>query len=629
MNRTRTLWIVLIAALTAAPLFAQYQQSPYLDGMDLPPVEDRIPVDPLVIAPGTYGMTEIGEYGGIFSGQASDAPNTQGMTNVAIPFWGEAKMERPEVLPLGFKSIEASNGNRVFTVKLRTGLRWSDGEPYTTEDYLFWWEDYANNPELNPAIPGWLVQGDALAEITAIDDVTLRIEFPNPYPAFDIAFGARQERQAMGMAKHYLSQFHKDYVDADQLAASVAAGGFEDWIQLFQARRDVYVQSNPDAPSMVPWVPSTGIEATPVIWTRNPYYWAVDSAGNQLPYMDEQHTQIVPDASARDLRVLAGEVTVASVPLPKVEIHKQAADAGDLQLISFPFRGDLSERTLSFNWFAQDPFKAELFRDKRFRLAISYWAPRQLISDLEFEGLAPLRQIGVSDPESPWYVEELATLAVDRDLDMANALLDEMGLTDRDADGFRLGPDGRPITLTIFSIATWFDDTWALLVEELPKIGFKGNFRGVGWGGQTEVLNNMEWEIIGWQSLTGYANRDWPSNFGGGSASLHPSSTWSRPWYLWLTTGGAQGEQPPAFAQEMWDLAQAAKSAESDAELDETIIALQKLQAEYLIGTDLVQFAPRFRAYAADIGNVQEWFIQMPTIYYHKDAAERAKTLGG
>ena len=307
----------------------------------------------------------------------------------------------------------------------------------------------------------------------------------------------------------------------------------------------------------------------------------------------------------------------------------KAADRGDLQMISFPFRGDLAERTLSFNWFALDEFKAEMFSDKRFRLAISYWAPRQLISDLEFEGLAPLRQIGVSDPSSPWYVEELATLAVERDLDMANALLDEMGLTNKDADGFRLGPDGKPITLTILSIATWFDDTWTLLVEELPKIGFKGNFRGVGWGGQGEVVDNMDWEILGWQSLTGYANRDWPSNFGGSWNSLYPSKSWSLPWYTWITSGGERGEQPPDWAQEMWDLSQAAKSAESDEELTEKIIALQKLQAEYLIGIDLLQFARRFRVYAPDIGNVQEWFIQMPTIYYHKDAEERAKTLGG
>ena len=622
----RTFGLLLMAA---APLFGQYQQSPYLEGMDLPPVEERVPVDPLVIAPGTYGMTEIGLFGGIYASQAPDAANAQGMTNVAIPFWGEAKMERPEVLPLAFKSIESANGNRVFTITMRTGLRWSDGEPYTTEDYLFWFEDVASNPELSAAIPGWLTQGDAVVEMTAVDDVTLRFEFPNPYPGFDIAFGARQERQAMGNAKHYLTQFHKSYADADTLAAKVDAGGFEDWTQLFNAKADRRVNANPDNPTMVPFVPSTGIEATPVVWTRNAYYWSVDSEGNQLPYMDEQHTQIIPDGSARDLRVLAGEISVASVGLPKVEIHKQAADRGDLQMISFPFRGDLAERTLSFNWFALDEFKAEMFSDKRFRLAISYWAPRQLISDLEFEGLAPLRQIGVSDPSSPWYVEELATLAVERDLDMANALLDEMGLTNKDADGFRLGPDGKPITLTILSIATWFDDTWTLLVEELPKIGFKGNFRGVGWGGQGEVVDNMDWEILGWQSLTGYANRDWPSNFGGSWNSLYPSKSWSLPWYTWITSGGERGEQPPDWAQEMWDLSQAAKSAESDEELTEKIIALQKLQAEYLIGIDLLQFARRFRVYAPDIGNVQEWFIEMATIYFHKDAEERAKTLGG
>lgn len=433
----------------------------------------------------------------------------------------------------------------------------------------------------------------------------------------------------MAYPKHYLTQFHKGYADATELAAKVEAGGFEDWTQLFKAKADHTGAANPDNPSMLPFVPSTGIEATPIVWTRNPYYWQVDSAGNQLPYMDEVHNQIIPDGSARDLRALAGEISVANVGLSKVEIYKQAADRGDLQMINFPFKGDLAERTVAFNWFAKDEFKAEMFSDVRFRLAFSYWAPRQLISDLEFEGLAPLRQIGVSFPESPWYVEELATLAVDRDLDKANALLDEMGLTKKDSEGFRLGPDGKRITLTIFSIAGWFDDTWTLMVEELPKIGFEGNYRGVGWGGQGEVVDNLDWEILGWQSLTGYANRDWPSNFGGSWSSLAPSKSWSLPWYDYIQSGGERGEQPPAWAQEMWDLGESAKAAESDQELTDTIISIQKLLAEHLIGIDLLQFARRFRAYSSDIGNVQSWFIQMPTLYYHRDAELRAKTLGG
>ena len=607
-----------------------YHESPYLGNVEgLLSTEKRIPMDPVIVNPGTFGMSELGQFGGVFSVQGPRWSEVRYGINGIVPFRETGAQRRSDLLPGPFKSVEALNGNRVFTAKLRTCLRWSDGDLSTTEDILFWWNDYVRNPDFGRGIPDWLVQGDAVATISALDDVTLRIEFPNPYPGFDIAFQAFQATHQMAIPKHYLKDFHKSYANEEMLSQYVEAAGFEDWTQLFNFHRDPVVGPETATPMIAPWVGPSRLQLTSTIWSRNPYYYAVDSEGMQLPYMDEQHVHITPNAGGRDLRVLTGEISVASVGLPKVEIHKEAADRGDVQMIPFSFLGDHAERTLSFNWFAQDPFKAEMFRDKRFRLAMSYWAPRQLISDLEFDGLAPLRQIGVSDPSSPWYVEELATLAVERDLDKANALLDEIGLTNKDADGFRLDPDGNRITLTIVSIAGWFDDTWSLLIEELPKIGFKGEFRGVGWGGRGEVIDNLDWEIIGWQSLTGYGNRDWPSNFGGDYSSLHPSNTWSRPWYLWLNSGGAQGEQPPAFAQEMWDLAQGAKLAETDEQLTDRIIALQKLQAEHLIGIDLVQLAPRFRVYAPDIGNTQESFLHLPAIYYHKDPMERAKTLGG
>ena len=604
-----------------------YHQSAYLNGKGLPPVDQRVPNEPLVVAPGTYGMTEIGQFGGIYAGVAPDAPNAQGMTDMSLPFWGDAKVERPTVLPLAYKSMEASNGNRTFTLRLREGAKWSDGSPYTARDLQFWFEDFALNPELTPAIPGWLTQGEQIATLTVIDDYTVRMDFPNPYPGFDVAFGSRVERQATELPFTYLSQFHKSYATATELASRISAGGFEEWTQLFAFHRDHYGQYNKDRPSMMPWTANSGIEATPITWVRNPYFWMVDSAGNQLPYMDEQHIQIVPDAAAQSLRALAGEVTVANIPASDVELAQQAATAGKIQMVTVPFPGDLANNSITFNWFTPDPFKRQMFRDVRFRQAISYWAPREEINQLIFEGLAPIRQTGVNDPSSAWYVPELNNLAKNRDIAKANALLDEMGLTRKNADGIRLDANGRPITLTIFSIGGWFDDTWTLMIEELPKIGLQGNFRGVGWGAQTDVLNAMDFEVMGWQSFTGYANRDWPSAFGGGTQTLHPSNAWSRPWFQWLTSGGSQGEEPPAFAKEMWRLSEAAKSAESDAQLTQLIVALQKLQAQHLIGIELIGFTPRFRALQADVGNPQgEWFIQNKAIYFHKSAAQRAMT---
>jgi peptide/nickel transport system substrate-binding protein len=523
-----------------------------------------------------------------------------------------------------------------WTFYMREGMKWSDGDDYTADDLLFWFENVQGDNEASmqyreAGAMNRNAVADATERLEKVDDYTLRFHLKAPDPRFEWLVGQRSERELLNVDAHYLPQFHPAGGDAEALAARVAAGGFDTWMQLFEDRRDRMGNTNPDKPHLMPWGPSNPPPANPAVFSANPYNFAVDDRGHQLPYLETQRYFLVSDGEAQKLRLLSGGDSWGIIKtLESLPLAKRAQEDGKIMFQLTP-KGDAYKSTVTlFNMNAREEWKAELFRDVRFRQAYSLFIPRQKISDIMYGGAA-LPTLGgfMYETDHPWYLPELGqSPLIEQDLDRANALLDEL-LPNKDADGFRLGPDGQPITLTIFSIATWFDDTWSLLVEELPKIGFKGNFRGVGWGAQGEVVNNMDWEIIGWQSLTDYANRDWPSRFGGPWASLTPSNSWSRPWYLWLTTGGAQGEQPPAFAQEMWDVAQAAKSAESDEVLTEKIIRLQQLQAEYLIGTDLVQFAHRFRAYASDVGNVQEWFIQMPTIYFHRDQAERDKTLGG
>ena len=598
-------------------------QSPYLDEWLLEPMDERLPVSPLIVCPGQYGMSQLGYFGGILSTVAPDGSQSLRMSEPAAFFLDQSDTNlMTGLLPI-IESLHPSDDNRTFTVRLRTGLRWSDGEPYTTEDLLFWWNDYVNDPYLGAPVPQWLVQGDEIAEITGIDAITLRISFNNPYPAFDVALD-RQRGGTVALPKHYFSRFHPSYAAVESLSSDVTDAGFEDWTDLFQVHHRRFLHGHPDLPSMEPWVTSELSEDVR-IRVRNPYYPVVDCAFRQLPYMDEQHTHFIPNAQFREQLVLSGAFTVDEVPWSRYGAFRRAADAGNIQLSSFPYRRGASEQTLSFNWFADDSFKADMFRDKRFRMALNYWVPRDLIRQHELDRWRQYPGLKTVYTEAPW--SRMPQVNEERDIDRANELLDEMGLDRRDMQGYRLGPDGEPIVLAITSVSKAAAEGWHVLIDELPKIGFKGRFRSVDSGGHGDVVDGRGWELLGWMRTIGYGARDWTSRHGGSWSTWHPSKSWSLPWYQWIESGGRWGEQPPAWAQRMWDLGQSAKFAETDEELEKTLIELRELHANQLIALDLLHVEPSLRAFGPDVGNIVSWYSQAQIMYYHAAQDKRSVTL--
>ena len=265
-----------------------FKESPLLAAMvargELPPVEDRLPREPIVLG------REIGNYGGTaYMGNAWPAA-----LYGAIPFavfgfrvpehtWGLYPYTSLA------KDVQVSDGGRTWTVTLREGHKWSDGMPFTSDDVIFWWEDVYTMEE-PPAFWTWAQQnskvgpegGSLYKDIVAVDDVTIRFEYTQPTAILETVWAG----SAYAMyPRHYYSQFHPRYADADELEAMVKEGGFESWETLFAHQVDSGGQRIVGRPIHLPWTLAQGTPGD-IVMERNPYYWAVDPAGNQLPYID-------------------------------------------------------------------------------------------------------------------------------------------------------------------------------------------------------------------------------------------------------------------------------------------------------------------------------------------------------
>ena len=562
---------------------------------ELPPVEERLPEEPLVLGPGdAFGFESLGQYGGVIEQDTGDATGVQAHVDAApMAFDGR------RLLPLVWKSCTHSDDFRVWTIELRRGMKWSDGHPYTTEDVIFWYEAVCKNRELTPLPEGWMLEDGEPFRIEKVDDVTFRCIFKKPRLNF-LAPIRTGNADLMGCPKHYLSQFHPQYASRKQLDELIADAGMDSWTQLWEARFDRVNNSNPERPVLYPWLVKVPIPANPARYERNPYFWIVDSQGRQLPYADELRYTIVGNDERMKLRMVLGLVSFARISLNAAELAKLQADKGNIRIGLSPPPGDINAYTLAFNLLAPDPFRRELLNDRRFRFAMSLQMPRHLINEIIDNGMTQPKQIGVSDPTHPWYNEKLANAHLAYDLDEANRLLDEMGLTDRNADGMRLTPDGEPIVLTFI---TTDHHQWQpaaeIIAEQLHKVGLKANLRLVTWTGQLSAVQEAKWDLWLHQDLMGYPYA-WPDRM----EAVRPSQWNGYQWYRWMDTGGQAGIEPPSLMKQCWGRWQAAQSAATEQELTEAIQWLQTTAADQLWAVGVNSFPPQLWVIAPHIRNV-------------------------
>ncbi|MCR8723510.1 ABC transporter substrate-binding protein [Frigidibacter sp. ROC022] len=553
-------------ALTSGASFAAAKEAPELAAMvakgDLPPLAERIGENPMVVTP----ADRIGSYGGMWRRGLRGSSDHNGILrcvgNNGLTRWD---MDFTKVEPNVAAGWDVSDDARTFVFHLRKGMKWSDGQPFTADDVVFSIEDCVKNPELYSSVPSILTSGGKPATVTKIDDETVQFQFEEPYALFLEQLATPLGQHPTLFCKHYASQFLPKY--NDKLDDMVKAEGLSSWADLFRAKNgDIEIPSrwaNPEKPVLDPWVveePYVG-GATRVIVKRNPYFWQIDTEGNQLPYLDGINFGISQDVESLMLDVISGKIDLQERHINSLANKPTLAantEKGDYHLMELvPSSANVC--SIYLNMCHKDPKMRAIFEQKDFRVAMSLAMDREEIIDLIYLGQSEPYQTGPR-PSHPWYFEKLSRQFTERDLDKANALLDGIGLDKKDGSGMRLRPDGEKLFFSVDVIPTLYPD----LVDVLELV--KSHWAEIGVDIKVNSIERALYYSRG--DANDHDAQVWPGP-GGLDPMFDPrdyfaahtqGSRYAVPWAQWYVSNGTQGEEPPESQKQRMKLYDQAKA---------------------------------------------------------------------
>jgi len=435
----------------------------------LPPIAERLPKQPLVVDLKAKGR-EPGTPGGDLNtliGRAKDAR--------LINVWGYTRLvgydEELNIVPDILESVEVED-DRVFTLHLREGHKWSDGEPFTSEDIRYWWEDIVGEERLTPSGPDpFMLVGGKPPKFEVVDETTVRFTWDGPNPLF-LPTLAKARPPFIYRPAHYLKQFHIKYGDEAEIQALVDKYRVSSWAAVHNGLDEMYDAKNPNMPTLQPWKFRSDGDGQRYVMVRNPYYHRVDSEGHQLPYID-QVIMSVTDGRLIATKTQAGEsdLQARGLSLSDATVLKRGEAEQDYKTLLWPL-SYASQVALYPNLTVKDPTWRTLLRDTRFRHALSLAINREHINRAIYLGLGKPGNNTVL-PESPLFSEADFTAWAELDIDKANALLDEIGLTERDKDGVRLLPNGKPAEIIVETAGESQEqlDVLELIKGDWAKIG--------------------------------------------------------------------------------------------------------------------------------------------------------------
>ena len=521
----------------------------------LPPIEQRLPEEPMVVGPGTYMTTENlpdwqpGKYGGTLRAAhsvANWAPDIFVMDDE--PLVMAPKIGDQGIVGSVVKDFKVENDNQDFTFFMRKGLKWSDGEPVTSEDVRFTYEDILLNDKITPVFPAKFRNGFKADEepmtLEVIDDYTFKVHFTKPYGGFlrALAIEGWVGYTDFINPAHFLKQYHIKYTPLDdpKMQEQLTKLNLKDeWWQVFaQMRCQNWDLTNPrcvNYPSLYPWIGVPSGNANVLSFERNPYYFKVDTKGQQLPYIDKLVSQQVENVEMVNMKVLTGDVDFLreSTALVKIPLYKENEEKAGFKVALLDMHVDSSG--LMMNQTFDDPDWQKVSQDLRFRQALSLAVNRQELIDTIYYGYAslPLKTVG----------EEFTKY----DPAAANKLLDDMGLTNKDADGIRQYASGKPISILLECGAQAPDlvPVADLVSQYLKDVGIKVTVKQIDstLHGQKGSANELQmWDM--WSHDIGW----------GGDITLGNVARAGRMWENWRTTLGKEGTEPPDWIKQAIDI---------------------------------------------------------------------------
>ncbi len=596
---------------TTAAWAVEYKQAPMLDELvkagTLPPVAERLPKNPRIVTP----VEKVGKYGGTWRSGMVGGSDRNWLFRMAgyEPLLAWDREWSGKVIPNLAAEITNSADAKEYTIKLRDGLKWSDGKPYTSDDIGFFINDIAGNKELLANGVDWLMSGGEAGKFEKIDDTTFKITFKEPYGVFPQKLASVYGVQMTMMAKHYCSQFQPAY-NKDGIDALIKEAGVANWTELFIKKCAVDTEANerwqnPDRPTMEPWVikdPYIG-GATLVTLKRNPYYFKVDPEGNQLPYIDDLSVSVNADKQTLVLKVVNGEIDYQDRHVnanANRAVFTDAAEKAQIHLSDGP-NADMNTTIISFNLTHKDPVKREIFNNKDFRIGLSYAIDRQAIIDAAFVGQGEPWQ-AAPRKESPYYNERLAKQYTEYDVAKSNEHLDK-AFPKKDGEGFRLGPDGKRITFNIMVIPALGDflDSTQLTAQYWQAVGVDAKVQTVD---RTLFYDRKD--------ANDHDAAVFLGSGGMGDALFEPTfyfpfwneTLFAVPWGNWYASGGKAGEEPSAAAKKQMDLYREILRSADVAKQNELMQQLLNIAADEFYAIGINSPGPLFAAVKNNLHNV-------------------------
>ena len=587
----------------------------------LPPVAERVSLEPMVIKP----LHETGKYGGTwhraFAGPGDGENGNRIVSTDKILFWDYAGTKRA---PSVAKDWKVSDDGKTTTVYLRKGMKWSDGQPFSADDFMFWYEDIYQNKDLVPTPTPELSVNGKPGKMEKVDETTIVFKFDEPNYLFeDILAGstligggqaARQSNPAYFFGAytpaHYIKQFLPKYTPVDQLNQKAKAAGFDSWKSFLQNKLDW--QQNVELPVLGPWKTTSPISTPNWVLERNPYYWAVDTDGNQLPYIDKISMALAQDLEVLNLRAIAGEYDFQErhtemIKLP-VFLQNQAKSNYKVHLDPALNGADCALHVVQC--YTGDSEIAGWLSNKDFRHAISLGIDRDQLNETFWLGTGTPGSVAPAENSLYSPGPEYRTKWCTHDVKQANDLLDKLGLTQKDSEGYRQRKDGkgrlRIELATVGGQFIPFTQIGEMIRDQWKSIGIQGDVKEMErtlafTRSQNDELQIMLWANDGSEMLYLFPRHALPVD----PTEAHMGAAYAK----WYASNGQSGKKPadPEMLKAM-DLFRSA-TGQKDQDRVNTAKEIWKIivEQEWSIGT--VGQSPAFmgvRVVSNKMGNIPE-----------------------